>query len=733
MGNSYRKESVQVSKRLKLAKISEMFTNEETSKVEVTLPCNHVFCIDVSGSMYDSLPKMRTQLKSKLVDIVNEKDTVSLIWFDDKCGYISELAHINSVQDVREMNRKIDEFLRPGGCTNFYDPIELTNKLISRVDNLLGYWNFIFLSDGGHNTGGSWEKVISELSKLQENISSATIIEYGYYADSSRLSQMAETLGGSKIFNEDFENYEVQIPKAFGGKTVKRVEFDITDFKSSMKRQIIFSYDTKSESVKVYSTAGVNSILIPEDTKELYYIEESKGTPVEVTGDYLKSLYAAVYVFADRLSYDIVEELLYATKDKEAIDMYCNSYGKQRLAAFNDHILSKANPFMNQGITKIDKEYKPNPKAYCILDLIDDLMESSDNKIHIYHSEFNYTRTGAKSVVKRILTEEDRKKLIEADTKLKVSKVLDEIDSNSVKMRIKNPNEGYSIRNLVWNSERANLSFQVKVEVILTLPNGSEIESFIIRNYTFIKDGILNVSSLPMELSKETKKKLKLKKKLKITDLEDGICKIDFSDLPIINKKRTESVFMTQMADWEVDLLRNKMYKRYISYLMKLAPRDSSVSSTWDPKLTELGITPGGYSPKTELDKSGDFYMAPTLESKIEKFSSIPQVTKVLEKISLGKSLTTSESYMSDVMNVVNSILGKDNPSYDELNDLFSNYDKESKELIEKIAKSKFSLILSRKWFKDRTGGYDDNSMKVRFFNEDLTIKFEFRDKKVDL
>jgi hypothetical protein len=74
MKNSYRKESVQVSKRLKLARISEMFTNDEISKVEIHQSCNHVFCIDISGSMYESLPKMRTQLKSKLVDIVNENE-----------------------------------------------------------------------------------------------------------------------------------------------------------------------------------------------------------------------------------------------------------------------------------------------------------------------------------------------------------------------------------------------------------------------------------------------------------------------------------------------------------------------------------------------------------------------------------------------------------------------------------------------------------------------------------
>lgn len=736
MKNSYRKESVQVSRKLKLAKISEMFTSNETSKVEVKESCNHVFCIDISGSMYESLPKMRTQLKSKLVDIVNENDTISLIWFDDKCGFISEMTHINSVQDVRDMNNMIDKYLKPGGCTNFYDPVKLTNELISRVNNSLGFWNFIFLSDGGHNTGGSWDMVISELTKLQEKISSSVIIEYGYYADSNRLTQMAETLGGSKIFNEDFENYEVQIPKVFKSSNMsKRVEFDVSDFKPNMRIQLMYHYDEVTNSIKVYSTAGVNEIYIPENTKELYYIEESKGIPVRIEEfNWVKSLYAAIYVFADQLKYNIVEELLYSTGDKESIDMYCNSYGKQKLAVFKEHILRRSDPFSSICTEYVEKEYRPNPKAYCVLDLIDDLMKSEDNKIHIYHDSFNYTRTGAKSVVKRLLTQEDKLKLAEADTKLKVSKVLDEIDSNSVKMKIENPNEGYSIRNLVWNSERANLSFQVRIDVILTLPNGKEVKSFITRNYTLIKDGILNVTSLPMTLGDVTERKLKLRKKLSLTKGEDGITVVDFRNLPITNKKRTESVYMSDLVNKEIELLKNKMCRKYVSYLIKGVQSEPNVSSSNSDKdyLKSLGITSNGYSPKTELDESGDFYMAPSLVTKIEKFSSIPQINKVIEKITLKKSLTTSEKYLYDVIKEIDLSLSS-NPSYSDLIDLFNNYNDRSKELIKCISESKFSLIISRKWFKDKTGGYDDNSMIAKVGDEEVNVSFEFKDQKVDL
>ena len=165
---------------------------------------------------------------------------------------------------------------------------------------------------------------------------------------------------------------------------------------------------------------------------------------------------------------------------------------------------------------------------------------------------------------------------------------------------------------------------------------------------------------------------------------------------------------------------------------MKLVTKEVKSKSNYDKSLIDLGITPDGYTPKTELDKSGDFYMAPTLVSKIEKFSSIPPIEKVLKKISEGKSLTSSEKYLSRIMDDINSSIS-DAPKYEELKELFDYHNSEAKKLIRKIAESKFSLIISRKWFKDKTGGYDDNSTKVKIDNEELTITFEFRDQKVYL
>ena len=744
---SYFKRVANVSKNLKIAEVSGMVQlKSKKTEVKVRPSINHVICIDISGSMYDVLPKIRTQLKSRMVDIVGDNDTVSLIWFDDKCGFVSEMVHISKASDVREMNKRISEMLKPGGCTNFLDPIKLTNKLIERMNSSKGLWNFFFMSDGGHNTGGAWDKVISELSNLQSKISNATICEYGYWADSNKLTEMAETLGGQKIFDEDFDSYQVDfenVIKTGSTCTVERVEFDITEFKKSMKMQFMFTVDDENRSINVYSTERLNKILIPENTKNIYYIQSGSYSGSEEVDESHpfnpESIYAAVYLLAERLKYDLVEEMLYGLGDKELIDMYCNSFGKQKLEQFKSTVLGRA--YSDTVCTEFlkDNKYRPNPKKYCVMDFIDDLTSDESNSVHLTHSDFNYNYTTAKSVKKIELTDEDRNKLAKSSTKLKADKILKDAAKYQVEMKYSDLDAGYSVSRLTWNTERANLSIQVEIPVDLVVPEKDEptklrfVKSFITRNYTLIKDGILNVTEIPVTLNSSLIGKFKRMKLVKKV-YEKNMVLLDISSLPIINKKHTESVTSTELSNSEVSLLRCRAINKYLGYLKK-SIESSGITSY---KMTEdelylksLGITDKGYSPKSEVDKSGDFYMATCLETKIEEFSNLPKIEDILKKSSTNKSLTVSESYMYDLMKYIDGKLEYGDIST-ELNKLINTYKSEQKYFMTNISKTKFILLVSRKWFTDKLG-FDDNSVNVTTITgSDLKMSFVFTEKKVD-
>lgn len=741
---SYSKRVATISKTMKIAEISGMIQSESNvTNVEVRPSINHVICIDVSGSMWYVLPQIRTQLKSKLVDIVGDNDTVTLIKFDNRGSIISEMVQVSKANDVRELNKLIDKELRAGGCTNFYDPIKLTNELVTRMNKSKGLWDFFFMSDGGHNTGGTWSEVTAALSTLQSKISNATICEYGYWADSKRLTEMAEILGGQKIFDKDFDEYQVDfenVMKTGSTETVKRVEFDVTDFKPLMKLQLMYTVDKVHRVIKVYSTERTDVILIPEDTEKIYYIEKNQK---EATSGLILSdeeinsaAYAAIYLMADRLKYNLAEELLHGTKDKELVEMYCNSFGKQKLELFKDAVVGRV-----YGDTTCleytTSDYKPNAKKYCVLDFVEDIMSHPMNLIHLTHPDFEYNLTTAKSVKSIELSDDDRDKLSKSSTKSKADRVLDEASKYQVKMTVSDPYAGYSVSNIVWNNERASLSVQVRIPVDLTVPTRDKIgtmsvKSFITRNYTIIKDGVLNMPKLLLTVDSQLRGKFK-RMKLVENQYDNDIITVDISSLPIINKKRTETVYAMELASKEFELLRCRAINKYLGYLKKsLDASNKTAIVTEDDYLKSLGITSKGYSPKTELVKNGDFYMATILDSKIEKFSNLPKIEDVLKKRDNGKPFTVSESYMNRYMEFVDSILANASSYSEELNDLIDTYKKNQKKVMEEISKAKFILLVSRKWFADKSD-FDDNSISTNVEGNDLKVSFVFGEKKIDL
>lgn len=752
----YLSRSIKLGKGLYLTEVTpKLKINEDT--VSSPQSVNHVFCVDISGSMYSSLPKMRQQLKNRIPDLVKESDTITIIVFSGsgQCTTLKECVQVKNAASLQALNEAIDRFMRPQGLTCFRDPVEVTNELISRVKSSDDLRSWIFLSDGGNNDC-PWSEVVQELQNLSSKVDNVAIIEYGYYADSNKLSEMAEILGGSKIFSEDFDDYVITFEKLFEGAPANRISFDISSFKKSLRYQQLFSLNESTQSVTVFSSERKTEILIPENTGKLYCLttepvgDEAAFDPSDKLS--LASIYAAAYVCADRMRYDVTEVILSYLGDTYIINKYCNAFGKQKLNEVKEELVSCAFDENNQFRDGKDDSYVPNSTAYCVLDMIDDLTSDDKNQVVVGHPEFNYSRIGAKSVAKKVLTEEQQTLLSKAGTKLKAEKVLDSVEE--VNMRLVDQNAGYPISSLTWNETRANTSMLLKIPVILDLPKNevglTSVESFIFRNYAIIKDGILNVTQLPMYLTQETVKKL-TDKGVKISSLNAPIHDsqtlylVEFGHLPIINKKRTESVKASALADDQAHLLYYQFVRKYVSYLKKSEPAQETKSGTnytaeQYAYLKTLGIDSyKGYSPLTELDKSGDFYYATSLISAVEKFSSIPKIEDVLKKRESGKAFTRSEEFMNFVMELVDNqvnLVG-DVEKVELLKGMFDDYSKNVNKLLSDIAQKKFSLILSRKWFADKKD-FDDNVVEVappaapEGFGK-FVVKFEFREVKQDL
>lgn len=732
--------------------LNESHINHDDSQVipAQNTPINHVFCCDVSGSMYASLPKIRKQLKNRISEIVRPEDTITIIAFSSPhvCYVLKELVKVNTPEQLADLQSAIDRYLVPSGWTDFIPPIRATEKLINSYQ---GSWNWIFLSDGCHNEG-PFSDVVTALTALQGKVVNSTIIEYGYYADSARLSEMASMLGGTKIQADDFDTYVPVFESAIKGTiSAPMVELDVSEMLDSLKYPQFIYINKDTQSVHVV-TPKDGRITIPTFVDDLITISKKVVGTNQKSGSkpVLEEYYALAYVMADLLRYDTVEEVLAALGDIKFIDMYQSAFGKQKLFSFQNQILNAIFDPSVRGT--IDENYAPDDASYCVIDFFNELM-TDDNQIKVVDPAFTYKRIGAKSVDKVELTEQEKVKLASAKTKKDLDKVMSTAEERSVKMTM--VNKGYPVSDFTWNEERANLSALMRIDVVLDLPKNNvgltQIQSFVFRNYTIIKDGILNINSLPVILSESSFNKFKHNPHLVLTDVEvldnnTYECIIDISALPVINRKRVRSTKMKRMTKLALQLMDYKFQLKYLGYLKKeLGVTPTPYTATGYTEFTaeqctyleSLGITSkNGYAPKKEVDKNGDYYMALTLNSNFKGFSSIPAIESIDKKLKANKSLTASEKYLQLVMAFVDKkYIGntKGDAYKDAINSAFNALTIKKKAVAEDLSKMKFAMIISRKWFSD-CKSFDDNvDTIVSDFGPELTIEYRFTERRQNL
>lgn len=701
---------------------------------------NIIFAIDVSGSMYDELPKIRQQLKNRIPDLVGINDTLSIIWFSGKSqsGVLKEGVKVKNLMDIKMLNDAIDRFLVPIGLTAFLPPLELTESVISNLKSNGNAFSFIFLSDG-YNNDSSWSEVIKAVEGLESKVDSSTFIEYGYYADSDSLTEMSELMGGEKIFSKDFDSYSIDLEKIIQKKSSPRRSIDISPFKSEMMYQFVYTIDKTNESVNVFSTKGKYEVLVPEDVDTLYFISK-KPVSSEVAEINESELLSSAYILSDRLRYSNVEDILIYIGDLSLINKFTGAFGKQKLNELKDELKELSFNTTNlYSLGKIPAGYSINPNQYCVIDLISDL-QKGDCYFYPYSKLFNYNRVSGKKVTKVEIDESVKAAMSEAKSLTEINKIISEISAPEFVYPDNASEIPMSFNTLVWNQDRANLSVQTKLNGKVKLPKNdfglTEVDSFIYRNYTLIKDGIVNVSHIPVSLDDKTFNKLSSMGLL--SDI-NGTILLNISSIPTVNRSMTIRPSAKKLAGLEFDLVRLQAHQKYLKHLKsELQEADGILNKSNYPDdvyewLKSVGITDnGGFSPKVESVESTDFYVSPVLKVKIEKTSTIPKISDFIAKVNSGKKL-----------NIVESILKN---RHEEFNDKYNSYniddieleikqvDKLRREYLVEIAKIKFGVILSRSWFKE-FATLSENELSIKFDEVDTELKvvFDYKDEQVKI
>jgi hypothetical protein len=749
------------------------------------VPTNHLAVIDCSGSMSCDLPKIREQLKRKLPKLLREKDTISIIWFSGRgqFGALLEAEPVATLTVLKDVEQAIDRWLRPTGLTGFKEPLEEVSKLVDRVAKKTpgSAFSLFFMSDGCDN---QWPRpdILKAVEKAGSSVSSATFVEYGYYADRPLLTQMAEKSGGSLIFAEDFDRYvpafEASIQKRQTG--AKRVEVRIPG-------DVIggFAYAFSGSDLLTFAVEA-GSAQVPEDTKEIWFLSPAVLGTLRVEPDgrpgavHYQAAYAALSLFAQRMRSDVVLALLRALGDVRFIKKFSGLFGKQKYSEFVDAArLAAIEPSLR--LTEgYDPKLVPPDDAFTVLDLLLILSEDDGNKILLDSPAFKYSRIGRGRLdASVVLSEDEQREVDELSAKIamernakKISEYASRIATitagkEALKFEAYPAPDGYSISNLVFNEDRPNVSVQVrrpgKVDISGRVTDAlkdmlpKEVDTSIIRNYTVIKDGLVNVQLLPVRITEETAEKLK-HVLLEVPDLfvtaanlhavkDRAEVLIDLSKLPVINRKMVGQISAKQFFEQKYELLKLKAAQKvYNSYVKELLPakraegleeKYGADAAAW---LKEQGITDSGFAPKSVQAESTDFYMSKELKVSLKGLSSLPSLKELKAAVAKGR-LNAGASLMRATYDEVEGFLASDIYTKAAAKEkvLEAWLDGQAKatknrvrELIYFAAQTAFVLIVGQVWFTE-FGSLDENEMTITADGQPLVCKAEMIEREIKI
>lgn len=584
--------------------------------------CNHVYVVDVSGSMYNDLPAIRQHLKNIISVVAQPDDTFSVIYFSGKgqCGVVFENVLVSDASTVTMMHNAIDRYLTTIGLTGFIDPIQksLTLNLDSSKVN-----NFIMMTDGSDNTSKRSD-IIDQVVGLKDKYASIAFIEYGYYADRDLITKMADVTDGVHIFAEGIVNYETALESLVS--SVSRVES--VDVKVNKKaKHCVFISGGQIKIVNVVD--GIASV--PETVERVYSIVPSDVLSKQLSEDHL---YLVLYYAAKTNNHILTLKCLQAIGDVKLFNMYDNAFTKQELSRFESAVESATLNVDDRFTEGKDLNLATNKDTKTIIDLLKDLSEVPNTSLVVSSPLFDYKRTTRKSDAVEMLPR-----------------------------FIPSPVAQVSLNSLTFNSSRPNVSISTTVKGMVELPENDfglkHVSSFITRNYTIIKDGIRNMSKLPVTVPEASFDKF-VDYPHDILEISNGFVYVvfDLNRIPVINRFYVETVDLSRFALNAQIIESTKAELKVLNHLLTESGDSSKISelielygedcAQW---LSTVGVRNYGFSPVgTKSVEVTDQYESIQVDYKIKGLSSLPSIKAVNDKIDANKKLNLGDTLIKEAL-----------------------------------------------------------------------------------
>lgn len=629
--------------------------------------CNHVYVVDVSGSMYNDLPAIRQHLKNIISVVAQPDDTFSVIYFSGKgqCGVVFENVLVSDVSTVSMMHTAIDRYLTTIGLTGFIDPIEkaLTLNLDSTKVN-----NFIMMTDGSDNQSRRTD-IIERVTGLNAMYQSIAFIEYGYYADRDLLTKMADATNGMHIFAEGIVNYEAALETLVTGVSrVSEVEVKV----NKKAKHCVYIHNNQIKIVAVVD--GVVSV--PEDVERVHSIVPNDVLSKQLSEDHL---YLILYYAAKTTNVKLTWDCLQALGDVRLYQLYENAFTKQELSVFETAVELAVLNDVTRYMDGKDLNVAPKKNASTVIDLLNRLVETDGVSLVVSSPYFDYKRTSRQSV-----SIEDLPRFVPS------------------------PVAQVAMNNLTFSSERPNVSVSTSVKGMVELPCNDfglkMVPSFITRNYTIIRDGIRNISALPVTIPESEYAVDNFSAyPHEVVETANGFvyAVFDLTKVPVINRTMVESVNIESFkalalgyeevkADLKVlnGIIASTGLANKVDGLSELYGHDAA---QW---LSTLGVRDYGFSKVgTKSVDVSDEYESIQVQYKIKGLSSLPAIKAVNDKVDAGKKLNLGDTM---IKSAIDSFAGTDAEcaKFIKIQRTKLKRDYESN-----LAREVYALVLGRQWY----------------------------------
>ena len=695
----------EIKKNLYLVE-QEVIKKDKVTKPEIS---NNIWLYDRSGSMCNDLPKLTEDLIIKSKEIPSG-GTITLGWFsgEGQFNFILKGFRITEERDYKVLESAIRRNNTTIGCTCFSEILTETKNVISDLSVFSDKFSLLFFTDGCPVVS-NYTKEITNIHKAIESIegqvTTSCLIGYGNFYNKELMAQMAENLGGSLVHNSNLDQFDITmsdlIRNSLGNDDKIEVALNV-----SVSEGIIFSINEKM--INIYKEKEDPTIRFSptKEQRDFVYIltnkvsptseritftEQELMKPTEDKSSMLKAVYALSCVLNQKAKTDLAIDAMASIGEVSYIDMLSNSFTNKE-HGLAEEWLKEAIVDVNTRYAKgYNPKYLPDPNAFCLLDVLELLAKDEKANFYPYHPKFKYKRIGVAQKVKGAYPK------FQADSLT-----------------------GCLLSSLTWDESKLNLSVRATIKGTVGLIGDAAKFGFsqtfptiIFRNYALVKDGFLNMDSIPVSLSKDTFETLKEKGGfIANSNYEEGqVYDLNLKSFPIIN--RAISKGSTSAKDLSKQVFEELKFKAQLKvlndYKKELSTKENIVDDVFKgmtPEqidfLTSNGISKNGFVPEYEKVEPTDFYMAKEFSISVKGFSSLPKVSDVKTKIASKKALRPVEAIMKLGIDILDNSPVKDLDNTVILAWLGGEINKIKGRMLKNkfdIQKKKFSIILGKKWF----------------------------------